>query len=82
MEKFNEEIKILTTIFINNFKFYGILTSKRKPLVRLFLNKWNKNLSLISKKTVIWNIIFTKKSWISIYSNGIFKSLMKEKLKF
>ncbi|WP_338988114.1 hypothetical protein [Spiroplasma endosymbiont of Dasysyrphus albostriatus] len=52
MEKFNEEIKILTTIFINNanintkikqekflinnFEFYGILTSKRKPLVKFW----------------------------------------------
>ncbi|WP_342254129.1 DNA alkylation repair protein [Spiroplasma endosymbiont of Zeiraphera isertana] len=76
MEKFNEEIKILTTIFINNanintkikqekflinnFEFYGILTSKRKPLVKLFLNKWNKNLSLVNKKQLFETLYLQK----------------------
>lgn len=73
MERFNKEIAILTTIFINNadinikikqekflvnnFQFYGILTSKRKPLVKSLLNKCNKTLPLPIKK----EFIFTKK---------------------
>lgn len=76
MEKFNEEIKLLTTIFItnadintkikqekfliNNFEFYGILTSKRKLLVKSLLNKWNKTLSLVIKKQLFVTLYLQK----------------------
>ncbi|WP_425381186.1 DNA alkylation repair protein [Spiroplasma endosymbiont of Polydrusus pterygomalis] len=76
MKIFNEEIAILTTIFINNadinvkskqekflvnnFQFYGILTSKRKPLVKSLLNKWNKTLPLAIKKELFRELYLQK----------------------
>lgn len=76
MKKFNEEIKILTAMFItnadinikmkqekflvNNFEFYGILTSKRKPLVKSLLNSWNKTLTLTSKKQLFVALYYQK----------------------
>lgn len=76
MKRFNEEIAILATIFtdnadinikikqekflINNFEFYGILTSKRKPLVKSLLNKWNKTLSLSIKKKLFSELYLQK----------------------
>lgn len=76
MERFNEEIAILTTIFIinadinikikqekflvNNFQFYGILTSKRKPLIKSLLKKWNKTLPLAIKKELFSELYLQK----------------------
>lgn len=76
MKRFNEEIAILTTMFtnnaninikikqekflVNNFEFYGILTSKRKPLVKSILNKWNKTLSLTIKKELFSELYLQK----------------------
>lgn len=76
MKRFNEEIAILRTMFINNadinikikqekflvnnFEFYGILTSKRKPLVKSILNKWNKALPLTIKKELFSELYLQK----------------------
>lgn len=66
MDKFTNIMSELTTIFVNNanittkikqanfllnnFSFYGILTTKRKPLVKPVITNCNKILSLKEKK--------------------------------
>ncbi|AGM25371.1 DNA alkylation repair protein [Spiroplasma chrysopicola] len=74
MNDFNSEIKELKTIFekncdqetkvkqekflLNNFPFYGILTSKRKPLVKPYLSEWNKKYPNFTDKKALFTALY------------------------
>jgi len=98
MEKFVEEIKILKSIFminadikikinqekflINNFEFYGILTGKRKALVKSILNKWNKNLNLENKKQLFATLYLQKNREFQYMAIEFLNLWWKKKLTF
>ncbi|AGM26424.1 putative DNA alkylation repair enzyme [Spiroplasma syrphidicola EA-1] len=55
----DEETKIKQEKFLlNNFQFYGILTGKRKPLIKGLLSEWNKKYPNFNDKKALFKELY------------------------